>query len=274
MKVNKIVDKPIIEIKNLGTNFDGVWVHKNLNLTIYPNRIVSIIGPSGCGKTTLVREILMIQPLTEGEIILAGEKISNYNIDNDLTRISLSHVGMMFQHGALFSSLTVLENVMFPLIEFTDFSKNTIEEIARLKLKLTGLSEQAFNLNPVEISGGMLKRVALARTLALDPEVIFLDEPTSGLDPDSASSFDDLISTLQKELNLTVIMITHDLDSIWNISNEVVYLGNKKVLFHDTVEKAANIKEIPELYNYFNGPRGLAIKKFHLEKTTNNGDLK
>lgn len=258
-------NKPIIEIKNLGTCFDGIWVHKDLNLTIYPNRIVSIIGPSGCGKTTLIREILMIQPVTEGNIILAGEKISNYNIDDASTKITLSHVGMMFQHGALFSSLSVLENVMFPLSEFTDFSKNTIEEIARLKLKLTGLSEQAFNLNPVEISGGMLKRVALARTLALDPPIIFLDEPTSGLDPDSANSFDELISNLQQQLNLTVIMITHDLDTIWNISDEIVYLGNKKVLIHDTVKKAASNQEIPELYQYFNGPRGLAIKNFHLK---------
>jgi len=256
--------KPIIQIKNLGTCFDGKWVHKNLNLTIYPNRIITIIGASGCGKTTLVREILMLQPITEGEIYLAGEKISNYNIEDSTTKLTLSRVGMMFQQGALFSSLTVLENVMFPLFEYTDFSKEAISEIAQIKLKLTGLSASAYNNYPKELSGGMLKRVALARTLALDPKVVFLDEPTSGLDPDSAGNFDALISSLQHQLNLTIIMITHDLDSIWSISDEVVYLGNKKVLVHDTVENVSNNKSIPELYEYFNGPRGIVTKTYHL----------
>ncbi|MBP9742503.1 MAG: ATP-binding cassette domain-containing protein [Burkholderiales bacterium] len=249
-------DKPIIEVKNLGTYFSGLWVHKDLNLTIYPNRVITIIGASGCGKTTLVREILMLQSITEGEILLGGEEISQYNIDDANTKLLLSQVGMMFQQGALFSSMTIIENVMFPLQEYTDFSKSTIVEMAILKLKLTGLAESAYFKYPKEISPGMQKRVALARTLALDPKVIFLDEPTAGLDPNSASDFDVLISTLQQQLRLTIIMITHDLDSIWSISDEIVYLGEKRVLFHNTVAKAAECKEIPELYNYFNGPRG------------------
>lgn len=261
--MNKTNQKPIIEVKNLGTRFGDEWVHKGLNLTIYPNRIITIIGASGCGKTTLVREILMLQPVAEGEIYLAGEEISKYNIEDSKTKLTLSQVGMMFQHGALFSSLTVLENVMFPLFEYTDFSKETIMEIAKLKLKLTGMAETAYNHYPKELSGGMLKRVALARTLALDPKVVFLDEPTAGLDPDSASKFDQLISTLQKQLGLTVIMITHDLDSIWSISDEVIYLGQKKVLAHDTVANVANNKDIPQAYEYFNGPRGLVMKEYH-----------
>lgn len=254
-------DKPIIEVKNLGTYFSGLWVHKNLNLTIYPNRVITIIGASGCGKTTLVREILMLQPIIEGEILLGGEEISQYNIDDANTKLLLSQVGMMFQQGALFSSMTIIENVMFPLQEYTDFSKSTIVEMAILKLKLTGLAESAYFKYPKEISPGMQKRVALARTLALDPKVIFLDEPTAGLDPNSASDFDELISTLQQQLRLTVIMITHDLDSIWSISDEIVYLGEKRVLFHDTVAKAAECKEIPELYSYFNGPRGKLARR-------------
>jgi len=258
-------DKPIIEIKNLGTCFDGVWVHKNLNLTIYPNRIITVIGASGCGKTTLIREILMLEPITEGEIYLNGEKISNYNIEDVKTKTVLSQVGMMFQQSALFSSLTALENVMFPLIEYTDFSIQTIKDIAKLKLQLTGLPEHAFNRYPKEISGGMLKRVALARTLALDPSVIFLDEPTAGLDPNSASGFDELISNLQEQLDLTVILITHDLDTIWSISDEIVYLGNGHVLLHDTVKNAANNQSIPELYEYFNGPRGVITKSFYIK---------
>lgn len=266
------LNKPIIEIKNLGTCFDGIWVHKNLNLSIYSERIVTIIGASGCGKTTLIREILMLEPITEGEIYLAGEKISNYNIEDVKTKLTLSHVGMMFQQSALFSSLTTLENVMFPLFEYTDFSKTTIKDIASLKLKLAGMPESAYDRYPKEISGGMLKRVALARTLALDPKVLFLDEPTSGLDPNSASSFDELLLNLQQQLGLTVIMITHDLDSIWSISDEIVYLGNKQVLLHDTVANAANDQSIPELYKYFNGPRGLVTKTYHL--TLKNGEAK
>jgi phospholipid/cholesterol/gamma-HCH transport system ATP-binding protein len=259
-------NSPIIEVKNLGTSFEGFWVHKNLNLTIYPNRIITIIGASGCGKTTLVREILMLQPIAEGEILLNGEEISKYNIEDADTKLVLSQIGMMFQQGALFSSLTVLQNVMFPLVEYTNFSEATIKEIATLKLKLTGLPESAYSKFPKEISPGMQKRVALARTLVLDPKVVFLDEPTAGLDPNSASDFDELISNLQKQLGLTVIMITHDLDSIWSISDEIVYLGEKKVLFHDTVIKAANCKEIPQLYDYFNGPRGRLRKQAHLEQ--------
>jgi phospholipid/cholesterol/gamma-HCH transport system ATP-binding protein len=255
--------QPIIEIKNLGTQFGDVWVHKNLNLTIYPNRIINIIGASGSGKTTLVHEILMLQPIAEGEIFLAGQKISNYNIEDTETKNVLSQVGMMFQHCALFSSLTVLENVMFPLVEYTNFSKDMIREIARIKLRLTGLPEKAHNRYPGEMSGGMLKRVALARTLALDPKVVFLDEPTAGLDPNSANGFDELIFDLQQRLNLTVILITHDLDTIWSIADEIVYLGEKKVLLHDTVANAANTKSVPELYEYFNGTRGMITKEFY-----------
>lgn len=261
--------QPILEAKNLGTCFSGLWVHKNLNLTIYPDRIITIIGASGSGKTTLVREILMLQPIAEGQIFLMGEEISKYNIEESSTKLVLSKLGMMFQQGALFSSMTLIENVMFPLREYTDFSKETIRDIAILKLKLTGLPEHAFYKYPKEISPGMQKRVALARTLALDPKVIFLDEPTAGLDPNSASDFDELISNLQKHLHLTVIMITHDLDSIWSISDEIVYLGDKKVIFHDTVKKASECREIPELYNYFNGPRGSILKNSY----RNSGEL-
>ena len=252
----------IIEVKNLGTCFDGQWIHKNLNLTINANRIVVIIGASGCGKTTLVREILMLQPITTGEIYLLGEKISSYDIESEETKYVLSKMGMMFQRGALFASLTVLENVMFPLLEYTKFSRETVKEIAYLKLRLTGLDETAYYRYPTEISGGMLKRVALARTLALDPKVVFLDEPTAGLDPNSASGFDELIATLQHQLGLTVILITHDLDTIWRVAHEVVYLGDKHVLFHDSVINASN-STIPELYEYFNGSRGKIIKAFH-----------
>ena len=255
---------PIIETRNLGICFDDLWVHRHLNLKIYANKIITIIGASGCGKTTLMRAILMLQPINEGEIYIASEKISNYNIEDQKTKFMLSKIGVMFQHGALFSSLTVLENVMFPLIEYTNFSKATIMELATIKLKLTGLPETAYKNYPKEISGGMLKRVALARALVLDPQVLFLDEPTTGLDPNSASALDDLILNLRQQLGLTVIMITHDLDSIWGISDELVYIGDKRILFHDSVIKASTNKDIPELYEYFNGIRG-KIKRHRIQ---------
>jgi len=254
---------PIIEIKNLYTAFDNSYVHKNLNLTIYPNRIVTIIGDSGCGKTTLIREILALHQPDSGTIAIAGTPMSNFDIEHPATKKMLSQFGMMFQHGALFSSLSVIENVMYPMVEYTKFSANTMREIAEIKLSLTGLDSASFYKYPTELSGGMLKRVALARALALDPTVIFLDEPTAGLDPNSASDLDLLISNLQRQLGLTVVMITHDLNSIWSISDEIVYMGDKRVLCHDSVANAANNSQIPQLYKYFNGVRGTITKRYY-----------
>ena len=257
--------QPIIEIKKLGMCFDGEWVHKDLDLTIHSNRVATIIGASGCGKTTLLREIMMLQPITCGEIYLMGEEISKYDLEGIETKRALSKMSMMFQQGALYNSYTLLENVMFPIQEYSNFSQNTIKELAYQKLRLTGLKEVAYNKYPKEISPGMQKRAALARTLALDPRILFLDEPTSGRDPNSAADFDALILELQHQLRFTVIMITHDMDSIWRLSDEIIYLSGKKVAFHDSVIKAANCKEIPDLYNYFNGERGVITKAYYSE---------
>lgn len=255
--------QPIIEIKKLGTAFDGEWIHKDLDLTIMSNRIVTIIGASGCGKTTLVREIMMLQPITSGEIYLMGEKISNYSLEDSATKRVLSKMGMMFQLGALYNSYSILDNVIYPIMEYSDFSYELARELAYQKLRMTGLKEIAYGKFPREISPGMQKRAALARTLALDPRVLFLDEPTAGLDPNSAAAFDELMLTLQEQLKLTIIMITHDLDSIWRTSDEIVYLSNKKVALHDTVLNAANYEGIPDLYNYFNGERGKVAKAYY-----------
>lgn len=253
----------VIEIKKLGTAFDGEWIHKDLDLTILPDRIVTVIGASGCGKTTLVREIMMLQPITCGEIYLMGEKISNYSLEDPATKRVLSKMGMMFQLGALYNSYTILENVIYPIMEYTDFSYEIAREIAYQKLRMTGLKEIAYGKYPKEISPGMQKRAALARTLALDPRVLFLDEPTAGLDPNSAAAFDELMLQLKEQLKFTAVMITHDLDSIWRTSDEVVYLSNKKVTVHDTVLNASNREDIPDLYNYFNGERGKITKAYY-----------
>ncbi|WP_116963471.1 ABC transporter ATP-binding protein [Fastidiosibacter lacustris] len=253
--MHKIDNQPIIEVKNLGTCFDGVWVHKNLNLSIYPHHITAIIGGSGSGKTTLIREILMLQPVTEGEIFLLGHKISDLYDDEIKRREFASQMGMMFQGGALFSALTSLENVMFPLQEYTSFSRDIVIDLARLKLKMVGLKEDAYNKYPSQLSGGMLKRVALARTLALDPAIIFLDEPSAGLDPHSMYELDQLILQLKQGLNLSIIMITHELKSIWRIVDEVVYIDDKRILVHDTVENAVKMTQYENLNNFFNGPK-------------------
>lgn len=246
--------KPIIEIKNLGTCFDGFWVHKNLNLTLYPNKINCIIGGSGCGKTTLMREILMLQPIAEGEIFLLGDNISSLESDEDKRRAYAAKMGMMFQQCALFSSLTVLENVMFPYKEYTKFTNTEMEELARMKLRMVGLDESAFEKSPSELSGGMLKRAALARTLALDPYIVFLDEPSAGLDPQACYELDQLILKLKNDLKLTIVMITHELESIRRIVDDIIYIDQKKILFHGGLEDAMQQTQYENLYKFFNGP--------------------
>lgn len=245
---------PVIEIRNLGTSFDDgiTWVHKGLDLDILPNRIVTIIGDSGCGKTTLLRVLLALESFQEGVVKLLGHDISTENKKE--YQLTMRKVGMMFQQGALFNSMTVLENVMFPLQEYTKFSSSEMEELACLKLMMTGLKSTAYNMNVSTISPGMAKRVALARALILDPKLLFLDEPTAGLDPNSADDFDNLIKKLQKEFELTIVMITHDLDSIYKITDEIVYLGNKKVLTHGSLQEVVN-SDIPSVHAYFSGAR-------------------
>lgn len=251
-------DDTIIEVRGLCNFLGGNWVHKNLDLTIKKGELYAIVGGSGSGKTTLLRSLLMLQKPTSGTIKIFGIDVVNASVKD------AQHVrhrwGMLFQHGALFSSLTVLENVLFPLKEFTKLSPGLLTEIAMMKIALTGLQEDAAHKLPGELSGGMLKRAALSRALALDPELLFLDEPTSGLDPQGADEFDELIIALKEALNLTIVMVSHDLDSLWGVTNQVAFIGEGRVLAEQTMAELV-MNPNPIIKNYFKGPRGQVRQK-------------
>ncbi|MBX9586894.1 MAG: ATP-binding cassette domain-containing protein [Gammaproteobacteria bacterium] len=251
-------DETIIEVRGLCNFLGGNWVHKNLDLTIKKGELYAIVGGSGSGKTTLLRSLLMLQKPTSGTIKIFGIDVVNASAKD------AQHVrhrwGMLFQHGALFSSLTVLENVLFPLKEFTKLSPALLTEIAMMKIALTGLHEDAAYKLPGELSGGMLKRAALSRALALDPELLFLDEPTSGLDPQGADEFDELIKALKEALNLTIVMVSHDLDSLWGVSDKVAFIGEGRVLAEQTMAELIENPN-PIIKSYFKGPRGQVRQK-------------
>lgn len=238
----------VIEITNLDNRFGAQWVHRDLNLNIQRGEILAIIGGSGSGKTTLVRSILMLQEPTSGNIRVFGHNIKN--ISHAAAQRIRSRWGMLFQHSALFSALTVLENIMFPMQELTHLNQTQREDLARLKIALVGLPPHAANMYPAELSGGMQRRAAAARALAMDPELLFLDEPTTGLDPISARQFDELIVLLRKSLNLTIVIISHDVTSLERCTDRVAFIGDGKVL---AVEPIAQLKKNthPLIVEYF-----------------------
>ncbi|KTC87449.1 MULTISPECIES: ABC transporter ATP-binding protein [Legionella] len=221
------MSEPIIEISGLKNYLGGQWVHSDVNLTVEKGEILAIIGGSGSGKTTILRSLLMLMQPTAGSLKIFGNDISQLNTyqANALRR----RWGMMFQHSALFSSMNVLENIMFPMQEFTALKKTFMEELGMLKISLVGLPKESAGKFPSELSGGMQRRAAAARALSMDPELLFLDEPTTGLDPHSARQFDELILFLREALYLTIVMISHDLESL-KIADRVAFLGEGKVL--------------------------------------------
>ena len=222
------MSKPIIEIKGLKNYLGGQWVHSNVNLNIEKGEILAIIGGSGSGKTTIIRSLLMLQKPTAGTIRVFGEDIATLSDDaaNKLKR----RWGMLFQHSALFSAMTVLQNIMFPMKELTSLDINFIQELALLKLSLVGLPKEAANKFPSQLSGGMQRRAAAARAIAMDPELLFLDEPTSGLDPLSARQFDNLIVFLRNALNLTVVIVSHDIESLKLCTDRVSFIGGGEII--------------------------------------------
>jgi len=242
------MSEPIIDVKGLKNYLGGQWVHTDVNLTVTQGEVVAIIGGSGSGKTTLLRSILMLQKPTEGSIRIFGENVMSMS-DQEANTIR-RRWGMLFQHSALFSSMTVLENLMFPMQEFTSLDEPFMHDLAMLKISLAGLPAEAAYKYPSELSGGMQRRAAAARAIAMDPELLFLDEPTTGLDPVGARQFDKLILFLKKTLNLTIVMITHDPESLKNCADRVAFIGEGKVL---SIEPYAKLKKDkhPLIADYF-----------------------
>jgi len=245
----------LISVRGLRTQFGDHVVHDNLDLDVYRGEILGVVGGSGTGKTVMMNAILGLLQPKAGDIRLNGRLFDEMSAA-ERRRVD-SRWGVLFQNGALFTSLNVLENVMAPLREHVDMPVSLMEEIAGMKIGLAGLKPEDATRFPAELSGGMRKRVALARALAMDPEILFLDEPTAGLDPIGAAAFDSLVLELSRALGLTIMMITHDLDSLYAICDRVAVLADKRV------EAVAPLRELldhphPWIQEYFHGPRGRA----------------
>ncbi|HEX7801049.1 MAG TPA: ATP-binding cassette domain-containing protein [Asticcacaulis sp.] len=241
-----------IEISGLTNRFGAHVVHDDLNLVVRRGEVLGVVGGSGAGKTVLLNSILGLQRPAAGKIRIFGKNLAEAGEAEALA--IRAKTGVLFQGGALFSTLSVAENIMAPILEFTRLSPKEAREIALLKLALVGLPLRAADLAPSELSGGMVKRTALARALALDAELLFLDEPTAGLDPIGAAAFDELIKDLADSLDLTVFMITHDLDSLYTVCDEIAVLADKHVAAKDTVETLEK-SDHPWIHEYFHGPR-------------------
>ena len=244
----KPAPEPIIEIQGLKNYLGGEWVHSDVNLTVNKGEIFAIIGGSGSGKTTILRSLLMLQKPTAGIIKIFGQNINALSTNE--TDILRRRWGMMFQHSALFSAMTVLENIMFPMTEFTQLDPVFLHELAMLKIKLVGLPKEASGKYPAELSGGMQRRAAAARALAMDPELLFLDEPTTGLDPHSARQFDDLILFLRDTLKLTIVMVSHDFESLKKTSDRIAFVGKGKILSIEPIAKLMKNSD-PLIADYF-----------------------
>lgn len=251
----EILSEPIIEISDLCTRFGSAVVHDNVSFEVKRGEIFALAGSSGCGKSTLLRETILLHRPQSGSIRVFGKEV--LGMDDEAALLFRKSWGVMFERGALFSSLTVAENVALPMREHTDMSDTLINELTAVKISLAGLPASAGAKFPGELSGGMRKRAALARALALDPELLFLDEPTAGLDPLSANGFDELVLHLQQSLGLTIMMITHDLDLLWRVADRVAILGEGKVLGVGTMEELSASPH-PLIREYFYGPRGRA----------------
>jgi phospholipid/cholesterol/gamma-HCH transport system ATP-binding protein len=247
-------DGPLVEIRKLWSVFDlpdrQVVIHQDLDLTVNRGEVLSIVGGSGSGKTVLLRQILGLEHPASGEVRMLGQPLQTLSQHGASSRI-----GMLFQHGALFSAFTVLENVAFPLRELKTLPPRLIEEAAMVKLQMVGLQREDAEKMPSELSGGMIKRAALARALVMDPPLLLLDEPTAGLDPDSSDGFVRLLRSLHRELALTVVMVTHDLDTLFELSTRIAVLADKRVIVVGKPREVIAFRH-PFIEEFFLGERG------------------
>lgn len=245
----------VIEVTDIVSAFGNTVIHDHVSCTVYQNEIYALLGGSGSGKSTLMREMILLQPFHSGTMKVLGH---DFNTITPLQTQELRRQwGVLFQSGALYSSLTVGENIAILYREYTDLSPRLIDELVNLKINLVGLPQHARYLYPNELSGGMIKRAALARALALDPKLLFLDEPTSGLDPLSSRQFDALIAKLRDLLGLTVVMVTHDLDTIHHIVDRFVLLGEKKVVAEGRLDEVLQIDHPIIDYFFQKGSHGI-----------------
>ncbi|MBP8168676.1 MAG: ATP-binding cassette domain-containing protein [Azonexus sp.] len=250
--------EPIIKISKLSTRFGEHIVHADLDLEIQRSEIFALVGGSGSGKSTLLREMILLQTPSAGSIRVLGVDLQGISEGEALAL--RQRWGVMFQSGGLFGSLTIKENVGLPLREHTRLDDKLIDEIADWKLAMTGLNPEVGAQYPAELSGGMMKRASLARALALDPELLFLDEPTAGLDPESAGEFDQLVRDLRDRFGLSIVMITHDLDLLWQVADRVAVLADGKVQGIGSMAELSQLDH-PAIRKFFAGPRGRAAQE-------------
>lgn len=247
-------DVPMVEIHKLWSVFvtpdKRTVIHKDLDLTVRRGEVLSIVGGSGTGKTVLLRQILGLETPARGEVRLIGQPIRDLP-----SKGAASRIGMLFQHGALFSAFSVLENIAFPLRELRSLPDALIREAAMVKLQMVGLKPSDADKRPSELSGGMIKRAALARALVMDPPLLLLDEPTAGLDPDSSDGFVRLLRSLHRDLKLTVVMVTHDLDTLFELSTRIAVLADQKVIVSGTPKQVIAYPH-PFIHDFFLGERG------------------
>ena len=248
---------PVIRVRGVVNRFGHQVVHDGLDLDVMPGEVFGIVGGSGSGKSVLLRTMLGLQRPAAGSVEIAGHEITKASA-SELLEVKRRY-GVTFQQGALFTSLTVAQNVQLPIAEYYDVSEGTLDDLAELKIRMVGLPADAADKYPAQLSGGMVKRAALARALALDPVLLFLDEPTSGLDPISAAAFDRLVLYLQKNLSLTVVMITHDLDTIFRTCNRIGVIVDRRMI-SGTLDEIVR-HEHPWIREYFHGERSRAARE-------------
>jgi phospholipid/cholesterol/gamma-HCH transport system ATP-binding protein len=246
----------VLSARDVTVGFGSKVVLDNLNLNIYRGEILGFVGASGTGKSVLMRTVLRLLPRRSGTIKILGQDFDE--LDEPQRNALDMRLGVLFQQGALFSSLTVKENIQVPMREYLDLPRSLMDELAHLKIRMVGLAADAADKYPSELSGGMIKRAALARALSLDPELVFLDEPTSGLDPIGAAEFDELIANLRDSLGLTVYMVTHDLDSLFSVCDRIAVLGKKRVMVEGTIDDMLAYDD-PWVQAYFKGKRARSI---------------